>query len=123
MTIINPTRKEIQSYKKELDTLTRSAYKYVLKPFEYKVQAFKLLDDGVTRNIITQDYCNEKKLQFAKTLNSPSRAKQWIKEKMIKMKKKLLKKNKRTPDEEKELKDIIIMEEINIKENDIQEVK
>jgi hypothetical protein len=124
-----PTRKQIADYNKELNTQTKQAYKYILKPWIYKEEAFKLIDKGVTQGIITQQYANEKKLQFSKTFNSPSRAKQWLKDKLIQARDKLIKKKKfkgkiLSPKEQEELNETdMIMEELNKHDSEEKETE
>jgi hypothetical protein len=75
--------RETEKFNKEIVTLTKQSFKYALKPFEYFDLAFALLDKGVEKGILTQDYVNKKKLDLMKKMTTPSRAKEYLKQKLI----------------------------------------
>jgi len=90
-TIISPvpSDKDREDWNNRIVQLTKQAPKYITKPFLYKDLAFSLLDEGVTKGFISYEYSEQKKADLHHKLNSPNRAKDFLKRKMIQARNKL----------------------------------
>lgn len=89
---IEPTKEQIDEYNKRVVSLTKDAPKYILHPFEYKDLFLALLDEGSSRGIISYSFAEKKKTELIYRMNTPSRAKEWIKNQMIRARNKIFKK-------------------------------
>lgn len=103
-----PTKEEVEQYNKEVSNLTKSAPKYVMNPVEYIRKFYDILDDGVRRRIISYEYAEQKKAELYHKANTPSRMKERLRQQLINMRNKVMKK-----------KDIKEIKESKINVNDI----
>jgi hypothetical protein len=90
-----PTKEDVNNYNSELKLLTSQASKYILHPIIYQEKAFALIDKGVLLNIISLEYAERKKAEFMHKINTPSRLKESLKQKLIKAKEKYFKEKKK----------------------------
>jgi hypothetical protein len=81
-------------FNKELSRITKDIKGLYKNPTEYLNEFFELMDEATRIGLISKEYQQQVCNRISNELNKPSEFKEWTKQQLLKVKKKLKKNNK-----------------------------